>query len=223
MRAAVWRRLAERFPAGSSVLELNCGTGVDAHWLGERGVHVLATDAAQGMVDVARARGVRAERCDAAAIGSLAGGPFDGALSNFGGLNCVDDLRAVAEGLAAQVRPGGSVVLCVMGPVVPWEWLWYLAHLQPRKAFRRFRASTEWRGLTIRYPSVRSLRRTFGPWFECERTWALGTFVPPSYVEPLARRVPGAVRFLDRVERRVETWPPVVALADHYVVEMRRR
>lgn len=223
MRAAVWRRLAELFVEGHRVLELNCGTGVDAQWLVARGVRVLATDAAEGMVHEARARGVEALVLDAADVGTLGGGPFDGALSNFGGLNCVHDLRAVASGLAAQVRPGGSVLLCVMGPVVPWEWLWYLGRLQPGKAFRRLRPSTQWRGLTIRYPSAPALRQTFDPWFTCERTWALGAFVPPSYAEPLARRLPGLVRFLNRVERRVETWRPVVAIADHYVLELRRR
>lgn len=223
MRAAVWRRLAVRFGAGDHVLELNAGTGIDAAWLEQRGVRVLATDASEGMVQVARRRGVQAEVLDAADVASLLVGPFDGALSNFGGLNCVEDLPAVAQGLASKVRPGGSVVLCVMGPVVPWEWLWYLARLQPGKASRRLRASTEWRGLTIRYPSARALRHTFEPWFACERTWALGALVPPSYAEPLARRVPWLVRGLDRVERLTETWAPMVAIADHYVLELRRR
>ena len=225
MRAAVWRRTDELFAPGAKVLELNCGTGVDALHLAERGVTVLATDASQGMVDVARARGVDAVRCNAEDIVSVVAdrGPFDGALSNFGGLNCVADLGQVASGLGAVVRPGGVAVLCVMGPVVPWEWGWYLGHLQGRKAMRRFQHSTEWRGLTIRYPSVDSLRRAFAPWFTCERSWALGAFVPPSYVEPFAARHPRLVERLDRVERRTETWWPVVRAADHYVVELYRR
>ncbi len=225
MRAAVWRRTDVLFAPGARVLELNCGTGVDALHLTERGVSVVATDASQGMVDVARARGVDAVRCPAEEIGIVASerGAFDGVLSNFGGLNCVADLGAVASGLSSAVRPGGVAVLCVMGPIVPWEWAWYLGHLEPRKAVRRFRSSTEWRGLTIRYPSVGSLRKTFAPSFTCERSWALGAFVPPSYVEPLAARHPDLVARLDRVERRVETWWPVVRAADHYVVELRRR
>lgn len=225
MRAAVWRRTDVLFAPGSRVLELNCGTGVDALHLAERGVTVSATDASQGMVDVARARGVDAVRCNAEDIGALGSalGPFDGVLSNFGGLNCVADVGGVASGLAAAMRPGGVAVLCVMGPVVPWEWGWYLGHLQGRKAVRRFKASTEWRGLTIRYPSVDSLRKSFAPWFTCERSWALGAFVPPSYIEPFAARHPGLVERLDRIERRTETWWPVVRVADHYVVELRRR
>lgn len=225
MRAAVWRRTDELFAAGSRVLELNCGTGVDALHLMARGVTVLATDASQGMVDLAAARGVDTVRCNAEDIGEVGRehGPFDGVLSNFGGLNCVADLGGVASGLGMAVRHGGVALLCVMGPVVPWEWAWYLAHLQGGKAVRRFRASTEWRGLTIRYPSVGSLQKAFSPWFDCERSWALGAFVPPSYVESFAARHPGVVARLDRVERRTETWWPVVRAADHYVVELRRR
>jgi SAM-dependent methyltransferase len=225
MRSAVWERLGASFVNGDRILELNCGTGVDASWLGTRGVEVIATDAAPGMVEVARARGVDAHVCRAEDIDGFADshGPFDGALSNFGGLNCVDDLGVVAAGLGRAVRPGGVALLCVMGPVVPWEWAWYLLHGKPTAAFRRLRASTEWRGMTIRYPSARSTRRTFAPWFDVRRTWALGALVPPSYVEPFAAKHPRLLARLDRWERRVEQWRPIVGIADHYVIELVRR
>ncbi len=43
---------------------------------------------------------------------------------------------AVVAALAHAVRPGGWIC-CVMGPLVPWEWGWYLAHGRPDRAFRR--------------------------------------------------------------------------------------
>ena len=43
MRRAVWARCAARFPAGSHILEMNCGTGEDAPWLAGRGISVLYT------------------------------------------------------------------------------------------------------------------------------------------------------------------------------------
>ena len=105
------------------------------------------------------ATGVDARHLRAQSIGDLAPlGPFDGALSNFGGLNCVSDLGAVATG-SPRAPAGGSALLCIMGPAVPWEWGWYLLHGQPRQAFRRFAEVTSWRGLAIRYPSIRSMRR----------------------------------------------------------------
>jgi SAM-dependent methyltransferase len=224
MRQAVWRRLEVLWPAGSRIVELNCGTGVDAAWLGERGVAVLATDASEGMVDVARRRGVDARQMRAESAAQLAPlGPFDGALSNFGGLNCVADLGAVVDGLAACVRPGGTVVLCIMGPVVPWEWLWFLVHGQPRAAFRRFARVTWWRGMPIRYPAVRTVRRALAPSFTVERVWALGALIPPSYVEGWARRHRRTLARLADVERRIERWPGVAQLADHYVLEVVRR
>ena len=224
MRAAVWTRMGELWPSGSRVIELNCGTGVDAAWLGQRGVTVVATDAAAEMVAVAQRRGVDVRQLRAESIGDLAPlGPFDGALSNFGGLNCVSDLGAVVDGLAACLRPGGSALLCIMGPAVPWEWGWYLLHGQPRRAFRRFAKVTWWRGLAIRYPSIRSTRRLLAPHFEVRRVWALGALVPPSYAEQWAQRHPRVLAWLARTERRIDRWPGVAQVADHYVIEVTRR
>jgi SAM-dependent methyltransferase len=248
MRAAVWRRLDAAFRPGDRVLELNCGTGEDAVYLGRRGVRVLATDISAGMLDVARAKVARAglagvvqvERLDItelrmkneelrsgassfSILNSQFSVPFDGVLSNFGGLNCVADLPGVARGLAALLRPGGRALLCVMGPLVPWEWGWYLAHGQPRKAFRRLRpGGTPWRGLTIRYPSAGALRRAFAPHFVQRRVAAVGALLPPSYAEPWAARRPRLLAALDRWERRAETLPPLPWLADHYLIELER-
>ena len=114
-------------------------------------------------------------------------------------------------------------VLCVMGPVVPWEWLWFLARGEPAKAFRRLRpGGVAWRGLSIRYPSARRLRRAFSPGFRYLRAGALGALVPPPYSEPWAARHPRLLAFLDRWERRLETWAPLPSLADHYVLELER-
>jgi SAM-dependent methyltransferase len=152
--------------------------------------------------------------------------PFDGVLSNFGGLNCVApaELRELARWLAANLRPGAMAVVCVMGPLVPWEWAWYLGHAQPGRAFRRLRpGGTPWRGMTIRYPSVGALRRLFGPAFRLRRRAAVGALLPPTYAEGWAVRHPRLLRLLGRWERRAETWPPLPWLADHYLLELERR
>jgi SAM-dependent methyltransferase len=44
-------------------------------------------------------------------------GPFDGAFSNFSGLNCLADLKPVARNLAGAVKPGGRVLLCLWSRV----------------------------------------------------------------------------------------------------------
>lgn len=231
LRRAVWSRLDVLFAPGDRVLELACGTAEDAVHLGGRGVRVLATDASAEMVRVAAGKVERAGLAGMVevrqlAVEELAGledGPFDGALSDFGGLNCVADFAGAGRSLAARLRPGAVAVLCVMGPAVPWEWGWFLGHGQPGKAFRRFTpGGVEWRGLRVRYPSIRSLRRALAPDFRVRRVAALGALLPPSYAESWAGRHPGLIARLDRWERRLETIPPLPWLADHYLMELER-
>jgi SAM-dependent methyltransferase len=232
MRAAVWRRLDAAFQPGERVLELNCGTGEDAVHLAGRGVRVLATDTSPEMLAVARAKVERAgltERVEIARmpIEELAkhrlAGSFDGVLSNFGGLNCVDDLTDLPSALAAVMRPGARALLCVMGPAVPWEWGWYLARGQPRKATRRLRSGgAAWRGLTIRYRSIRQVRRAFAPHFVERRVSAVGALVPPTFAEAWAARHPRWLAALDSLERGVETAWPLPWLADHFLIELER-
>ena len=231
MRRAVWRRLDQRFSAGDRVLELNCGTGQDAIHLGRRGVRVLATDRSEAMLAVARrkvdAAGLRGtielKQLALEDLSSLEASPFDGSFSNFGGLNCVADVRRFGRSLAGLVRPRGLVVLCVMGPVVPWEWCWYLFRGQPRTAFRRLHVGgVEWRGLRVRYPSVGTVRRALLPAFRLRCTGAVGALLPPPYVEQWATRHMRLVRWLDRVERRWESCRLLALLADHYLIELER-
>jgi SAM-dependent methyltransferase len=229
MRRAVRRRCGARFTSGARVLEMNCGTGEDALWLSQRGIDVLATDLSARMVEVAqrksasRASTARFVRLGWENLSTLAEGSFDGALSNFGGLNCVADLEASANALAEKLRPGATAIICLMGPLVPWEWVWFLSHGKPRTALRRLsRRGAQWRGMTIRYPSVGQTCSAFAGHFDILRIWGLGALLPPTYMEGVAARCPGIVKLLDRVERSIETLWPVPHFSDHFVIELER-
>jgi SAM-dependent methyltransferase len=231
MRAAVWSRCALRFTAGARVLDMNCGTGEDALWLARRGVRVLATDISTRMLQIAQdkfarsAGGVSAQfqRLAWEDLAAFEEQPFDGVLSNFGGLNCVSDLRCIADSLAAKLRPGGIAILCIMGPMVPWEWVWFLAQANPQSAFRRLRrGGTVWCGIKVRYPSIAKSRAAFAADFRVLRVSALGALLPPPYTERWIGRYPRVIGALNRVERSIETSWPLPMFADHYVLELRR-
>jgi SAM-dependent methyltransferase len=254
-REVVWEELDRVFRRGDRVLELNCGTGVDALHLANRGVVVLGCDVAPRMIDTANRRlSLMSARAEASAAGPakitapvafriLANErirelresafaefrPFDGAFSNFAGLNCVEDLIGFARDLARLVKPRGLIVLCLFGRFCVWEILWYLAHGQTGKAFRRLRgggcsASPSGKGtpVHVRYYSVRKLASIFGPEFRLKRWRGVGIAVPPSYVEPLARRFPAALDYLVSFDRRLGALPLVGAVADHVLLTLER-
>ena len=232
-RRAAWNWLDTAFLPGQHVLELGCGTGEDAVHLARRGVRVHATDVSPQMVETARAKAataglgthIRTEVCDVADVGRLIhAAPFDGAYSTFGALNCVADLAPLPDHLDGLLRPGARMVLGMMGPVVPWEWVWYLLRGRPDKAFRRLRpGGARWRSLTVRYRTIGAVRRTFESAFRFVRVGALGALLPPPYAEGWAGRHPRLVERLERWERSRESTAPLPWLADHFQIEFERR
>jgi ubiquinone/menaquinone biosynthesis C-methylase UbiE len=237
-RNSVWRELQRAFGANDRVLEIGCGTGVDACFLAQRGTHVVACDSSVGMIEVTTRRVdkmVLQRLVDpivlpAEQISTLrANQPFDGAFSNFGVINCVENLAALSSALAALVKPGGQVLLCWMGACCAWETAWYLAHANPKKAFRRFQRGAvvasiaKGSSVRIQYPSVRTIARTFRPEFQLEAVKGIGVAVPPSYVESFARRHPRWMELSERFDLKLAQMPGIRALADHILVRLRRR
>jgi ubiquinone/menaquinone biosynthesis C-methylase UbiE len=211
-REAVWRHIASLFRPGQTVLDLGCGTGEDARRLMDAGLRVRAIDASPEMVKIARERGVDAEVLSIENCGLL-GGSFDAVLSNFGALNCVEDVEALREPLARLVRPGGYLAICVIGCFCVWETGWALLRGQPGKAFRRWRPSVmSSLGIRVFYPSVGRLEAAFRPAFTLGNSRGIGLSVPPSYVTGLSN---GLLRKLDALDRRVAHWPLLRGLSDH--------
>jgi ubiquinone/menaquinone biosynthesis C-methylase UbiE len=151
-RNIVWREIDARFQAGQRILDLGCGTGEDALHLAANGVHVDSIDASTEMVRIARGRGVPARRMRIEDLSELEGS-YDGALSNFGALNCVQDLPACGAELARLIRPTGKLVICLM-PRLCWSEIL-------RFELRRVRPHVVWRGMPVRYPSTADVVRAF--------------------------------------------------------------
>ncbi|MEO8727675.1 MAG: class I SAM-dependent methyltransferase [Acidobacteriaceae bacterium] len=234
-RKVTWGALRRAFNAGDSVLELNCGTGEDALFLAKSGVTVLALDISESMIAVAKRRKSREMPAATARfsvlpierISELAGASFDGAFSNFSGLNCVRDLGAVALALSALIKPNGHVLLCLSTRVCAWEVIWFLVNRMPRRAFRRAsRGCCEIQlgqsTLPVWYPLVRDLKRQFHPWFLLQKQTGVGVFVPPSYMEEQARRAPRLLRWASSVDELVCNLPVFRSLGDHVLLDFCR-
>ena len=231
LRAMVWSRLDEVFSGAERLLDLGCGTGEDALHLAEGGARVVGIDASAGMVRTASEKALR-HACGARAEfhclpvealrEALPGQRFDGTLSNFGALNCVPDLGAVAADLATRLNPGARLLWVLMGRVVPWEWGWYLARANPSRAWRRLRSSTAWRGLKITYPTPHQVTRLLRPHFRVDAVRPLGLALPPSYAAGWLNARPRLLRRLLQLERAAHASHALAYLSDHYIIEATR-
>jgi ubiquinone/menaquinone biosynthesis C-methylase UbiE len=220
-REAVWRRVDPLFPSGAKVLDLGCGTGDDALHLIGNGVEVFGIDASAGMIRVARQRGVVARVLAMEEIGQI-DECFDGILSNFGALNCIESWTGLREPLARLVRPNGSLVICIMGRFCLWESAYYLLRGQLGKAVRRWsgRSISQSIGIRVFYPSVRRLRQALEPEFSLIGWAGIGLCVPPSYVGGLSPKLLGR---LNGIDRRIASRPVLRAVADHRLLIFARR
>jgi ubiquinone/menaquinone biosynthesis C-methylase UbiE len=234
-RKQVWKQLLQAFAPGDRILELNCGTGEDARFLATRGRRIIACDGSAEMIKVASARAEQEAVGAEVSFQHLSNEdlhllsrnqPFDGAYSNFSGLNCLSDLRPVAGNLASLIRPGGQVLICLWSPVCVGELVWYLFHGETNKAFRRFSGKAQARvgGLTIAvsYPNVGEVQHAFAPWFELKGRRAIGLFVPPSYVESWARKHTVMIGCLEKMDAAFSNCPVLRDLGDHVLLEFTR-
>ena len=237
-RAAVWRETDRLFQAGQSVLEMNCGTGVDAVHFARCGVSVFGFDQSSRMISLARNLVVQAGCERQVDLHQMeiedmvqwdTGLQFDGAFSNFGGLNCVANLSQVARDLARLLKPGSPVILCLLNRSCLWEWAYYLGQFKFRKAFRRFRKG----GITVQfgdqttfrvhYPEVRELIRCMNPHFQYVWHKAVGLAIPPTYLENWVEEHPRILRITESLDNTMSPRLVFRNLGDHYLAHFIRR
>jgi ubiquinone/menaquinone biosynthesis C-methylase UbiE len=235
-RTAVWEDLAKAFRPGFRLLEIGCGTAVDACFLAQRGVRVVACDASPEMIAVAK-RKIREKGVEslvqplvmrAEELCTLRGELFDGAFSNFGPLNCVENLADFGRDMARVLKPGASALLCWMNPFCLWEIAWYLSQGNKDKAFRRSRRDTvtarvaDGAYVQLHYPSASVVARTFAPQFQVKSIKAIGLTVPPSYVEAWALRHSRLIQVCVLADKLVARCPVLRGLGDHVLVRFVR-
>lgn len=218
-RQAVWNEINPLVRRGHRILDLGCGAGADALHLHSLGASPLGIDISAEMVRIARQRGIEAVQLPFERLREL-NERFDGAISNFGALNCAKSLRQVASDLARLIVPGGYFAACLMGPSCVWELIYFLLRRAPGKAFRRFgSAPISWRGVEIRYPGIRQIRDEFRPHFRLVRWCGIGICVPPSYIKTASE---ARIRKLARIDSLLCHLPVLRGLADHRLLIFER-
>ncbi len=239
MRAKVYAQVTRWTPAGSHLLELNAGTGLDAVALVEHGYRVHATDIAPGMVAQMELKRAEMERkreeleldgrftpqlCSFTELDKVEAGPFDAIFSNFGGLNCVADLTAVTRHLPRLLKPGGVLTWVIMPPICPWE----LALLPRdwRVATRRLRrggvvANVEGVQFHTFYFTPGQVQKALGPAFQTLELSGLSVVTPTADNDRFARRHPRLFGWLVRLDDWLCRRPFFNRIGDFFILTAR--
>lgn len=239
-RDAIWKYLDEVLPSRQlQVLELNAGTGEDAMKLAQKGHEVLVTDVSDEMLDVAKSKlsnhnlldKVRFKKVDLSKEFQFEEDEkFDLIFSNFAGLNCIDksDLEQVLKSCHDLLSPNGELIFVFLGKFCFWESLYFLAKGDFQKAFRRNSdepviADVSGEKVATWYYSPSNIKELINGNYNQVSTKAIGTFIPPSYLNNLFAGNSTSLKFLNTLEESVGALSVFSNLSDHYLIHLKKQ
>ena len=239
-RERVHHFLEKHLPARKKlrILEINCGTGVDAFHMASLGHEVTATDASQKMIEACteKLKSFQSEKlprfiqADFARLKNhFSGQSFDLIFSNFGGMNCVGpaELISLSRDLAGLLTPGGKFIAVVMGRKCAWERAYFSykgdrENLHRRRSKEAVQVRLENETLQTWYYSPSEFAKLFTDSFVPTGIKPVGLFIPPSYLNPAFRKKPLALKFLFALEK-IFSLPVVADHSDHFLLAMQKK
>jgi SAM-dependent methyltransferase len=236
MRHALLAHYLRLFQPGDRVLDVGCGTGIDAVVLARYGVRVVGIDVAPAMIDQLRARVARdgletmvdGHVLDVADLRllPLSQGELDGAVSSFAALSTAPDLSGFARDVARLLKPRGRLILHLLNRVSAWEWLghvsrgrWSSARALGTQVERAFEISSTPVSHRL-YSASEAYRDHFAAYFVQRSAYSLGAVRPPHTVQRLPPRLVAALEWLDV---RVGAMPVFVDIGRFFVLDLELR
>ncbi len=235
MRGLVHKVYLKYIPKGGNILELNAGTGVDAVFLSDNGYNVHATDISDKMIDIIQAKvksknakNITAEALSFNEISTIKENNFDAVISNFGGLNCINDFRKLSGDLAQKLKPGGLFIAVVMNKICPWEIFYYIVTLKFRNAFRRLNkngimAELNGEKVLTYYFTPNEFGKAFGNNFKKVKVYNLGNYTPPPYLVGIYNKLKPLVMLWMTLDELTMGLPLVNLLGDHFIIVMKKK
>ncbi|MEO0312360.1 MAG: hypothetical protein RIQ89_2017 [Bacteroidota bacterium] len=194
-RKQVYHHIKKYLPQmGAHIVELNCGTGTDAHWLMQQGYHIIATDKNEEMAQVAKKKftTIKFEVADFIAAKKFMSDNTQFIFSNFGGLNCVNSatLQQAFEMYHGVVNDSCKLGIVVMPKYCLWEWCYYQFKGKKHLATRRWkRSGSSFNNQTIWYYNKKEMKKLLPQW-QLIKAIPIGLVVPPSYLNPFFKNFP---------------------------------
>ena len=230
LRHKVYQHTLQFLRPGDHILEINSGTGLDAVYFASLGYPIHAIDIASGMLAHLQekidhyklADQVTVENCSFTLLDRVSGGPYSYIFSNFGGLNCIEDLHEVTQKLPAVLSPGGKITWVIMPKVCLWE-LALIFKGEFKRAFRRMRpqgtlANVEGVHFMTWYFNPPQVVQALGPNFQVLRLEGLSVFTPPADRKNFARRYPRLFHILAGLDDALSPMAPFNRWGDFYIL-----
>ena len=237
LRQRTHKTFARSFGPGARVLEIGCGTGLDTAFLAATVRNVVACDPSEEMVSRSLRRlahaGLEARAtvlpCGldelASFLDALASPEaFDGIVSNFGALNCVEHLAPLGALARKYLRHGGSVLLGLMGRTCAVEALYFAATKRANLAARRRHDGAVpvlVAGIDVPtfYHRISDVRAALGRELHLQAIEGVGVAIPPPYLEQRWQQLPRSVRGLvTSIDALIAPIPPFNRAGDHVLL-----
>ena len=231
MRSQVRQHVNHFIEGKEHMLELNAGTGLDAVYFAGQGVKVHATDLSHKMIKKIQSKieefgledNLTCQQCSFTDLHKIKLTNFDYIFSNFGGLNCIQDLEQVTQFFPDYLNLGGFVTLVIMPPVCPWE-LISLFRGNFAHAFRRYKkqglAHLEGEIFPVYYHSLHKILRSLPKGFDVKKIEGLGALIPPPYKKDFPERHPDWYRILKKLDGSFRNFFPFNQWADHFILTL---
>jgi len=228
LRRRVRSRVTPYLNAEAVVMDLGCGSGLDAAWMAPQVRQIFAIDPSSDMVALtaeacSRFRNVVVARGDGSQLVSPQ--PLDLLLANFGVINCVGDLHTFSDGLDRVLKPGGHAVLVTMARWCPAEiavGTFTLNRDLLRRRRRKAPSNADYAGLDLRYAGTGELHQALGDRFELVAAESLGLTLPPFEQRAWLENRPRLLRRLARADERLSTLGARLGVGDHHIVVIRK-
>ena len=232
-RAQTHAALRRWIKPAARVMEIGCGTGADTLFLARLGARIVACDPSEEMLSRTRRRLAIAGVGDR--VGTLLcglqdlprfldaldhGEGFDAIVSNFGALNCAPSLDPLGIVACRHLRPGGAVILGLIGRTCLWETAYFIARGERAKAARRRLPTVAVPVAGVDVPTFYHRRgdvhACLGEAFRLDGAIGIGVAVPPPFLESRWQQVPALIRRAAAgIDRMAAAWPLLNQLGDH--------
>lgn len=215
--------------APKSILEINCGTGIDAIKMASFGHKVIACDVSTKMISIANRKNKFPDSINfiKASFDELKskfeGRQFDLIFSNFGGLNCInpDELKRIFSELHTILKPTGKLIIVIMSDAYIWDWIYFTLKGDLKNVKRRRKVTLVSLNGNLQetwYYDIKKVSDLTEDKFKIITTRPIGQLIPPTHLEKKLKLMFSLLTILEQVSRHILP----ADISDHTYIELER-